>query len=42
MHMIVEVGAPLDPDVSWPEGGNWFARPLRLRRPPMVGIVVSF
>ena len=22
--------------------GNWFARLLRLRRPPMVGIVVSF
>jgi len=22
--------------------GNWFARLLRLRRPPMVGIIVSF
>ena len=22
--------------------GNWFARLLRLRRPPMIGIVVSF
>jgi len=22
--------------------GNWFARMLRLRRPPMIGIIVSF